>query len=225
MATHRLTSRPGIGGVHHPAALPPPPPPGGRVLHAGTPDAKGSSTQRASRQDETEAKVVRRGDFIDSAPTRGCLPQRAAAAGGRPKLRPTANIVGIYPESGTRSGFFRRARVGGGRARSRQRASLGPMSTGYRSRTTTQGRNMAGARSFWRATGMKDADFEKPIIAIANSFTQFVPGHVHLHDVGQRVKTVIDATAAGAWSSTPSRSTTASPWGTAECCIRCPAAS
>ena len=52
---------------------------------------------------------------------------------------------------------------------------------------------MAGARSLWRATGMKDADFDKPIIAIANSFTQFVPGHVHLHDVGQRVKQVIDA--------------------------------
>ena len=56
---------------------------------------------------------------------------------------------------------------------------------------------MAGARSLWRATGMTDADFEKPIVAIANSFTQFVPGHVHLHDVGQRVKTVIDA--AGGW--------------------------
>jgi len=68
---------------------------------------------------------------------------------------------------------------------------------GYRSRTSTQGRNMAGARSLWRATGMKDADFEKPIIAIANSFTQFVPGHVHLHDVGQRVKAVVDA--AGGW--------------------------
>ncbi|HUI25830.1 MAG TPA: dihydroxy-acid dehydratase [Candidatus Kryptonia bacterium] len=63
----------------------------------------------------------------------------------------------------------------------------------YRSRTTTHGRNMAGARALWRATGMTDADFEKPIIAIANSFTQFVPGHVHLHDVGQRVKKVIDA--------------------------------
>ena len=63
----------------------------------------------------------------------------------------------------------------------------------YRSRTTTHGRNMAGARALWRATGMGDADFEKPIIAIANSFTQFVPGHVHLHDVGQRAKQVIDA--------------------------------
>jgi dihydroxy-acid dehydratase len=70
-------------------------------------------------------------------------------------------------------------------------------SKGYRSRTSTQGRNMAGARSLWRATGMTDADFEKPIVAIANSFTQFVPGHVHLHDVGQKVKTVIDA--AGGW--------------------------
>ncbi len=56
---------------------------------------------------------------------------------------------------------------------------------------------MAGARALWRATGMKDADFDKPIVAIANSFTQFVPGHVHLHDVGQRVKKVIDE--AGGW--------------------------
>jgi dihydroxy-acid dehydratase len=67
----------------------------------------------------------------------------------------------------------------------------------YRSQSTFSGRSMAGARSLWRATGMKDADFEKPIVAIANSFTQFVPGHVHLHDVGQRVKEVIDA--AGGW--------------------------
>lgn len=58
---------------------------------------------------------------------------------------------------------------------------------GYRSRTTTHGRNMAGARSLWRATGMTDADFGKPIIAVANSFTQFVPGHVHLKDLGQLV--------------------------------------
>ncbi len=57
----------------------------------------------------------------------------------------------------------------------------------YRSRTSTHGRNMAGARALWRATGMKDGDFEKPIIAIANSFTQFVPGHVHLKDLGQLV--------------------------------------
>ena len=57
----------------------------------------------------------------------------------------------------------------------------------YRSRTTTHGRNMAGARSLWRATGMTDDDFGKPIIAIANSFTQFVPGHVHLKDLGQLV--------------------------------------
>ncbi|HVZ09827.1 dihydroxy-acid dehydratase [Rhodopila sp.] len=57
----------------------------------------------------------------------------------------------------------------------------------YRSRTTTHGRNMAGARGLWRATGMKDGDFGKPIIAVANSFTQFVPGHVHLKDLGQLV--------------------------------------
>ncbi|RFA30417.1 dihydroxy-acid dehydratase [Alkalilimnicola ehrlichii] len=57
----------------------------------------------------------------------------------------------------------------------------------YRSRTSTFGRNMAGARALWRATGMKDEDFAKPIIAVANSFTQFVPGHVHLKDMGQLV--------------------------------------
>jgi dihydroxy-acid dehydratase len=57
----------------------------------------------------------------------------------------------------------------------------------YRSRTTTHGRNMAGARALWRATGMKDGDFGKPIVAIANSFTQFVPGHVHLQNLGQLV--------------------------------------
>jgi dihydroxy-acid dehydratase len=63
----------------------------------------------------------------------------------------------------------------------------------YRSRTTTHGRNMAGARGLWRATGVKDADFGKPIIAIANSFTQFVPGHVHLKDLGQLVAREIEA--------------------------------
>jgi dihydroxy-acid dehydratase len=63
----------------------------------------------------------------------------------------------------------------------------------YRSRTTTHGRNMAGARGLWRATGMKDADFGKPIVAIANSFTQFVPGHVHLKDLGQLVAREIQA--------------------------------
>ena len=62
----------------------------------------------------------------------------------------------------------------------------------YRSRTTTHGRNMAGARGLWRATGMKDGDFGKPIIAISNSFTQFVPGHVHLKDLGQMVAREIE---------------------------------
>lgn len=62
----------------------------------------------------------------------------------------------------------------------------------YRSRTTTHGRNMAGARALWRATGMKDNDFDKPIIAVANSFTQFVPGHVHLKDMGQLVAREIE---------------------------------
>ena len=62
----------------------------------------------------------------------------------------------------------------------------------YRSKTSTAGRNMAGARALWRATGMKDDDFNKPIIAVANSFTQFVPGHVHLKDMGQLVAREIE---------------------------------
>ena len=62
----------------------------------------------------------------------------------------------------------------------------------YRSRTTTQGRNQAGARALWRATGMTEGDFEKPIIAVVNSFTQFVPGHVHLKDMGQLVAREIE---------------------------------
>ncbi len=62
----------------------------------------------------------------------------------------------------------------------------------YRSKTSTGGRNMAGARALWRATGMKDDDFQKPIIAVSNSFTQFVPGHVHLKDMGQLVAREIE---------------------------------
>ena len=63
----------------------------------------------------------------------------------------------------------------------------------YRSRTSTHGRNMAGARGLWRATGMTDDDFGKPIIAVVNSFTQFVPGHVHLRDLGSLVAGQIEA--------------------------------
>ena len=63
----------------------------------------------------------------------------------------------------------------------------------YRSWTSTHGRNMAGARALWRATGVKDGDFDKPIIAVVNSFTQFVPGHVHLKDLGQLVAREIEA--------------------------------
>src|SRR5688572_3780770 len=66
----------------------------------------------------------------------------------------------------------------------------------YRSKTSTAGRNMAGARALWRATGMKDGDFDKPIIAVVNSFTQFVPGHVHLKDLGQLVARVIEGAGA-----------------------------
>src|SRR6201991_4421233 len=63
----------------------------------------------------------------------------------------------------------------------------------YRSKTSTHGRNMAGACALWRATGMKDGDFGKPIIAVVNSFTQFVPGHVHLRDFGALVAREIEA--------------------------------
>ncbi len=66
------------------------------------------------------------------------------------------------------------------------------MAIPLRSRTSTHGRNMAGARALWRATGMTDADFNKPIIAVANSFTQFVPGHVHLKEIGQLVCKIIE---------------------------------
>lgn len=81
--------------------------------------------------------------------------------------------------------------------------------TEYRSRTSTAGRNMAGARALWRATGMTDADFEKPIIAVANSFTQFVPGQVHLKDLGQLVAGEMPRPAEWRRSSTPSPSTMA----------------
>ncbi|WP_319590590.1 dihydroxy-acid dehydratase [uncultured Draconibacterium sp.] len=66
------------------------------------------------------------------------------------------------------------------------------MQNTLRSNTTTQGRRMAGARSLWRANGMKEEHFGKPLIAIVNSFTQFVPGHVHLHEIGQYVKSLIE---------------------------------
>ena len=66
------------------------------------------------------------------------------------------------------------------------------MSIKLRSSTTTEGRRMAGARSLWRANGMKESQFGKPIIAVVNSFTQFVPGHVHLHEIGQQVKRLIE---------------------------------
>jgi dihydroxy-acid dehydratase len=62
----------------------------------------------------------------------------------------------------------------------------------FRSRITTEGRTRAGARALWRANGFKDDDFEKPIIAIVNSYTQFVPGHVHLKEVGEYIKSIID---------------------------------
>ena len=94
----------------------------------------------------------------------------------------------------------------------------------YRSKTSTHGRNMAGARALWRATGMTDADFGKPIIAIANSFTQFVPGHVHLHDMGQLVAREIEAAGGIAKEFNTIAIDDGLPWATAACCTACPAA-
>ncbi|VDZ81899.1 dihydroxyacid dehydratase [Salmonella bongori] len=91
----------------------------------------------------------------------------------------------------------------------------------YRSATTTHGRNMAGARALWRATGMTDADFGKPIIAVVNSFTQFVPGHVHLRDLGKLVAEQIEAAGGSPKSSIRLRWMTASRWGMVGCFIHC----
>ena len=79
---------------------------------------------------------------------------------------------------------------------------------------------MAGARALWRANGLKEEQFGKPIIAIVNSFTQFVPGHVHLHEIGQQVKAEIEKLGCLQPSSIRSLSTTASRWDTTECSIR-----
>ncbi len=95
----------------------------------------------------------------------------------------------------------------------------------YRSATTTHGRNMAGARALWRATGMTDADFGKPIIAVVNSFTQFVPGHVHLRDLGKLVAEQIEAAGGVAKNSTPSQWMMGSLWATGVCSIHCHPAS
>ena len=66
------------------------------------------------------------------------------------------------------------------------------MSVPLRSSVTTQGRRMAGARALWRANGMSEEQIGRPVIAVVNSFTQFVPGHVHLHEIGQQVKRLIE---------------------------------
>lgn len=95
----------------------------------------------------------------------------------------------------------------------------------YRSATTTHGRNMAGARALWRATGMTDADFGKPIIAVVNSFTQFVPGHVHLRDLGKLVAEQIEAAGGVLKNSTPSQWMMGSLWATGVCSIHCHPAS
>lgn len=89
----------------------------------------------------------------------------------------------------------------------------------YRSATTTHGRNMAGARALWRATGMTDADFGKPIIAVVNSFTQFVPGHVHLRDLGKLVAEQIEARVVLLKNLIPLQLMTVLQWGTVVCSI------
>lgn len=88
-----------------------------------------------------------------------------------------------------------------------------------RSATSTQGRNMAGARALWRATGMKENDFGKPIIAVVNSFTQFVPGHVHLKDMGQLVAREIEKPVVWRKSLIPLRWMMGLPWGMVGCSI------
>ena len=94
-----------------------------------------------------------------------------------------------------------------------------------RSNTVTHGRNMAGARALLRAAGVEREDFGKPIIAVANSYTQFVPGHTHLKPVGEIVADCDHSRRAGSRaSSTRSRSMTGSRWGTAGCSTRCPRA-
>ena len=80
---------------------------------------------------------------------------------------------------------------------------------------------MAGARGLWRATGMKDEDFGKPIIAVVNSFTQFVPGHVHLKDLGQLVARQIEQAGGVAKDSIPLLSMMASRWVMTACCTHC----
>ena len=96
------------------------------------------------------------------------------------------------------------------------------MSIPLRSSISTQGRRMAGARSLWRANGMKEEQFGKPIIAIVNSFTQFVPGHVHLHEIGQHVKVNNrEAWAVLLPNSTQSRLMTESRWDMRVCCTPC----
>ena len=109
--------------------------------------------------------------------------QKSVAPHGPPSLRAVGAWLQTQPE------FLGRIEVK--RAPTARQILPAPMPE-YRSRTSTAGRNMAGARALWRATGMTDGDFHKPIIAIANSFTQFVPGHVHLKDLGQLVAREIE---------------------------------
>ena len=95
----------------------------------------------------------------------------------------------------------------------------------YRSATTTHGRNMAGARALWRATGMTDADFGKPIIAVVNSFTQFVPGHVAPARSRNWLPSRLKPPVAWPKNSTPSQWMMGSLWATGVCSIHCHPAS
>lgn len=93
-----------------------------------------------------------------------------------------------------------------------------------RSKTSTFGRRMAAARSLWRATGMKDGDFGKPIVAVVNSYTQFVPGHVHLKDMGDLVAEQIEAAGGVAKEFNTIAGMMALLWATTGCFIACPRA-
>ena len=95
----------------------------------------------------------------------------------------------------------------------------------YRSSKTHEGKRALASRALWRATGMTDADFGKPIIAVVNSFVEFVPGHVHLKDLGQMVAREIERAGGVAKEFNTQPSMTASPWATTACSIHCRRAS
>src|SRR5690606_10554294 len=120
---------------------------------------------------------------INVAPCRSDASSQNSCASGEPYPRVRLPLIR----------FWNASKKGAIPPPERHQSSEDSFMPAYRSRTTTHGRNMAGARGLWRATGMKDSAFGKPIIAVVNSFPQFVPGHVHLKDMGQLVAREIEA--------------------------------